>query len=156
VAVTVERERPDHPDAEALVMELEAHLAARYPVQSRHGFSVRQLIDEGVELFLVRDDGVAAGCAGILFVPDDPEPYAELKRMYVREAFRGRGHARRVLTRLLERARERDVPVVRLETGIEQVEAIGLYESLGFRRCRPFGPYRDDPLSPTYELRLDD
>jgi ribosomal protein S18 acetylase RimI-like enzyme len=32
--------------------------------------------------------------------------------------------------------------------------AIGLYESMGFRRCAPFGPYRDDPLSPCYELRL--
>ncbi|HEU0242289.1 MAG TPA: GNAT family N-acetyltransferase [Candidatus Limnocylindrales bacterium] len=153
--VTLSRERPDHPDAEALVLELEEHLAARYPAESRHGFSVQQLVDQGVHFFVLRDDGAPAACGGILFVEDDgPEPYGEIKRMYARGAYRGKGYGRRVLARLLDHARERGVTLVRLETGLDQVEAIGLYESMGFRRCPPFGPYRDDPLSPTYELRI--
>lgn len=153
--VTITLERPDTPDAEALVLELEAHLAARYPAESRHGFSVRQLVDQGVDFFVLREDGRPAACGGILFVEGDgPERYGEVKRMYARDAFRGRGYGRRVLARLLEHARDRGVPLVRLETGIDQVEAIALYESMGFRRCPPFGPYREDPLSPTYELRL--
>ncbi|HEX5827104.1 MAG TPA: GNAT family N-acetyltransferase [Candidatus Limnocylindrales bacterium] len=153
--MTIAPERPDAPDVEALIMELEAHLAARYPAESRHGFSVQRLIEQGVEVFVLRDDGVAAGCGGILFVDDDgPEPYGELKRMYVRDAYRGRGYGRRIIERLAERARERGIALLRLETGIDQVEAIGLYEAFGFRRCPPFGPYREDPLSPTYERRL--
>jgi len=153
--VTITSERPDTPEAEALVMELEEHLAARYPAESRHGFSVRQLVDQGVDFFVLREDGRPAACGGILFVEGEgPEPYGEVKRMYARDAFRGKGYGRRVLARLLDYARDRGVPLVRLETGIDQVEAIGLYESMGFRRCPPFGPYREDPLSPTYELRL--
>jgi putative acetyltransferase len=153
--VAITQERPDTPDAEALVMELEAQLAARYPAESRHGFSVRRLVEQGVDFFVLREDGHPAACGGILFVDDDgPEPYGEVKRMYARDAFRGRGYGRRVLARLLDHARERGVSLVRLETGIDQVEAISLYESMGFRRCPPFGPYRDDPLSPTYEVRL--
>jgi putative acetyltransferase len=153
--VTIARERPDTPDAEALVMELEEHLAARYPAESRHGFSVRQLVEEGVDFFVLREDGRPAACGGILRVDGDgPEPYGEVKRMYARDAFRGKGYGRRVLTRLLDHAREQRLTLVRLETGIDQVEAIGLYESMGFRPCPPFGPYRDDPLSPTYELRM--
>ena len=154
MSVTVTPERPDHPDAAALVMELEAHLAARYPAESRHGFSVERLVEDGVDFFVVRDDGVPAGCGGILFVTDEPVPYGEVKRMYVRDEFRGRGFGRLVLEALLEHARGRGITVLRLETGVDQVEAIGLYESIGFRRCPPFGPYRDDPLSPCYELRL--
>jgi putative acetyltransferase len=153
--VTIARERPDTPDAEALVMELEEHLAARYPAESRHGFSVRQLVEEGVDFFVLREDGRPAACGGILRVDGDgPEPYGEVKRMYARDAFRGKGYGRHVLTRLLDHAREQRLTLVRLETGIDQVEAIGLYESMGFRPCPPFGPYRDDPLSPTYELRM--
>ena len=153
--VEITAERPDTPDAEALVLELEDHLAARYPAESRHGFSVRQLVDQGVHFFVLREDGRPAACGGILFVEGEgPEPYGEVKRMYARDEFRGKGYGRRVLARLLEHARDRGVTLVRLETGIDQVEAIGLYESMGFRRCPPFGPYRDDPLSPTYEVRL--
>jgi putative acetyltransferase len=154
MTVDIARERPDSPDAERLVLELEEHLAARYPSESRHGFSVQRLVEQDVHFFLLREDGEAAGCGGILFAADGAEPYGELKRMYVRDAFRGRGFGRRILAHLAQHARDRGVHLLRLETGIDQREAIGLYESLGFRRCPPFGPYRDDPLSPCYELRL--
>jgi putative acetyltransferase len=155
MTVVITHERPDTPEASALVHELEDHLAARYPAESRHGFSVQQLIDQGVTFFVLRSDGRPAGCGGILLVHDEDEPYGEIKRMYVRDEFRGCGFGRRILDRLAQRARANGIVLLRLETGIDQVEAIGLYESIGFRHCPPFGPYRDDPLSPCYELRLE-
>ena len=100
-------------------------------------------------------DGVPAGCGGILFVdPTDDEAYGEVKRMYVRSEHRGQGLGRRILEGLVAHARDRGVLLLRLETGIDQREAIGLYEAMGFRERPPFGPYREDPLSPCYELRL--
>lgn len=153
-SITVQPERPDSPDASALVEELEAHLASRYRSESRHGFSVERLVASGVPFFVARFDGAAAGCGGILFVDDPAGAYAEIKRMYVRAAYRGRGIGRQVLDRLIDEARARRVALLRLETGVDQVEAIALYESAGFRRSPPFGPYRDDPLSPCFELRL--
>jgi GNAT superfamily N-acetyltransferase len=153
--ITLELERPDTPDAATLVEELEAHLAARYPAESRHGFSVQRLVEEGVDFFVLRVDGVPAGCGGILFVdPTDDEAYGEVKRMYVRSEHRGQGLGRRILAGLVAHARDRGVLLPRLETGIDQREAIGLYEAMGFRERPPFGPYREDPLSPCYELRL--
>ena len=153
--ITLELERPDTPDAATLVEELEAHLAARYPAESRHGFSVQRLVEEGVDFFVLRVDGVPAGCGGILFVdPADDEAYGEVKRMYVRPHHRGEGLGRRILEGLVAHARDRGVLLLRLETGIDQREAIGLYEAMGFRERPPFGPYREDPLSPCYELRL--
>ena len=155
--ITIIREQPDAPDASALVLELEDHLAARYPAESRHGFSVERLVSDGVAFYVARVDGAAAGCGGLLEVPTPAagdQPYCEVKRMYVRPGFRGLGIGRRVLDQLIEHAREDRFRVVRLETGIDQLAAIGLYESVGFRKCAPFGPYREDPLSPCYELRL--
>jgi putative acetyltransferase len=40
---------------------------------------------------------------------------------------------------------------LRLETGIYENEAIGLYEASGFRRVPPFGEYKEDPLSLFFE-----
>ncbi|MEI7742772.1 MAG: GNAT family N-acetyltransferase [Chloroflexota bacterium] len=154
MTVCVGPERPDHPDAAALIGELEALLAPEYPDESRHGLSVDQLLAQGVELLVLRDDGVPAACGGLLVVPDDEPPYGEVKRMYVRPAFRGRGHAKRILAQLEERAAVQGIAVLRLETGIHQREAISLYERMGYRMRGRFGPYREDPLSRYLEKRL--
>jgi len=144
-------ERPDSADAVALVTELEAHLAARYPAESRHGYSVEKLIREGVAFFVARVDGAAAACGGVQVYGGE---YAELKRMYVRPQWRRLGLGKRLLEELAAHARGRGVSLLRLETGIHQAEAIGLYEGYGFRRRPPFGAYRDDPLSLYFEKRI--
>jgi putative acetyltransferase len=146
--IAITQERPDAADAHSLIEELEAHLASLYPRESRHGFSVEKLLRERVAFFVSRADGQAAGCGGVMIVERE---YAEIKRMYVRPAFRGRGLGRLMLEHLVAHAQAQRIGVVRLETGIHQREAIALYESAGFRRIAPFGPYTDDPLSRCYE-----
>jgi len=74
--------------------------------------------------------------------------------MYVRPQFRGLGLAKLMLDHLETYARERGVGLLRLETGIYQNEAIGLYERMGFRSIPPFGGYREDPLSKFYEKQI--
>ena len=152
MSVTITQERPDSPDAVRLVLELEAHLQPLYPAASRHGFSVDRLLAEEVDFFVLRSDGAAAGCGGILFVDGE---YGEIKRMYVSPEFRGSGFGGRILDHLADHARSRGTTLLRLETGIHQREAIGLYERWGFHRIAPFGPYTGDPLSLCYERRLD-
>ncbi|HEV2236712.1 MAG TPA: GNAT family N-acetyltransferase [Ktedonobacterales bacterium] len=143
--------RPDTADAMLLIAELEAHLDPRYPPASRHGLSVEQLISQDVAFFVLRWDGAPAGCGGVKMTGDG---YGEIKRMYVRPHCRGRGFATMILGHLAEYARARGVGVLRLETGIYQREAIGLYERMGFYRIAPFGDYTADPLSVYLEMRL--
>jgi putative acetyltransferase len=149
--IAITQERPDAADAHALIEELEAHLASLYPRESRHGFSVEKLLRERVAFFVSRADGQAAGCGGVMIVERE---YAEIKRMYVRPAFRGRGLGRLMLEHLVAHARAQGLSVIRLETGIHQREAIALYESSGFRRIGPFGAYTDDPVSRCYEKTI--
>ena len=149
--VVIEPERPDSPDAVALIEELEALLAPQYPTESRHGLSVDRLIAESVAFFVVRYDGSPAGCGGIKLVGTG---YGELKRMYVRPAFRGLGLAKGLVERLAAHACEHGVSLLRLETGIHQREAIGLYERMGFQRIPAFAPYVPDPLSLCFEKAL--
>jgi len=153
MSVMITPERPDTPDAVALITELEATLAPLYPQESRHGLSVERLIAEGVPFFVLRSDGIAAACGGIKLFSTD---YGEIKRMYVRPQFRGSGFAKRMLTHLADYAQTHGITLLRLETGIHQHEAIGLYERMGFHRIPPFGDYRDDPLSVFFEKSLTD
>lgn len=150
--VMIAPERPDSEAATELIAELEAHLSPFYPPESRHGYSVAKLLREGVAFFVIRRDGLPAGCGGVQLYGSE---YGELKRMYVRPAFRGLGLGKLMLEHLATYAREQGVGCLRLETGIHQREAIGLYERMGFQRIGPFGAYPDDPLSRFYEKQID-
>jgi GNAT superfamily N-acetyltransferase len=149
VAVTIDPEPADSAESRRLIAELEAELDGAYPPESQHGYSVEKLISEGVHFFLVRSDAEAAGCGGVQLFGSE---YGELKRMFIRPPFRGRGLGRLLIDRLAEHAREYGVPLLRLETGIKQLEAIRLYEGMGFYQVPPFGPYRLDRNSVFYEL----
>jgi putative acetyltransferase len=149
--VSIVAERPDSVDAHTLIDELEAHLEPLYPKESRHGFSVEKLLQENVAFFVLRYDGSPAGCGGVKLFGTE---YGEVKRMFVRPQFRGLGLAKSMLDHLTQYAREKGIGLLRLETGIYQSEAIGLYERMGFRSIPPFGEYQEDPLSRFYEKQI--
>jgi ribosomal protein S18 acetylase RimI-like enzyme len=151
MSAVITPERPDGSDAVDLITELETHLETLYPAESRHGYSVEKLIAQAVAFFVLRDNGAPAGCGGIQLFGAE---YGELKRVYVRPRFRGLGFGKLLLDHLADYARARGVGLLRLETGVHQAAAIGLYERAGFRRIPPFGTYTEDPLSLCYEKRI--
>lgn len=151
MSAIITRERPDTFDAISLITELEAVLEPLYPPESRHGFSVDNLLASDVAFFLLRANETPACCGGIKLVGSE---YGEIKRMYVRPQFRGLGLRKLMLNHLADYAYAHNITLLRLETGIHQREAIGLYERLGFYRIPPFGPYTEDPRGRCYEKRL--
>jgi len=136
------------PAADPSVIELVAAAAAeaanRYGSQEARKFPV----DPFAKFVLATVDGVGAGCGAIQPIDDQT---VEVKRMYVRPAHRGTGIARRVLAALEDLAVGSHYPLIRLETGARQPEAIRLYESAGYRPIPPYGPYVHSPLSLCYE-----
>jgi len=147
----ISRERPDSDDARLLITELDAYLVPLSPKESRHGYPVEKLITEDVPFFIIRDNGIPAGCGGVKLFGSD---YGEIKRMYIRPQFRGLGFAKLMLDHLADYARSQGIAILRLETGIAQREAIELYERAGFQLIAPFGEYKPDPLSRFYEKRI--
>jgi ribosomal protein S18 acetylase RimI-like enzyme len=150
--VVISPERPDTEDAITLITELEAVLDPLYPSESRHGYSVEKLLRQGVAFFVIRHEGVLVGCGGVQLFGSE---YAEIKRMYIRPQFRGMGLAGLMLDHLAEYSRSNGVKLLRLETGVHQHEAIGLYERAGFKLVPPFGDYKPDPNSRFYEKRIE-
>jgi putative acetyltransferase len=153
MSIVILEERPDSADGAQLIAELEAHLSSQgYPPASRHGYSVDKLLREAIAFFVTRYGGLPAGCGGVKLFGTE---YGEIKRMYVRPAYRGLGLGKLMLAHLAEHARGQQVRVLRLETGIYQREAIALYEGSGFERRQSFGEYHDDPLSLFFEKSLE-
>ncbi|MEU4713759.1 GNAT family N-acetyltransferase [Micromonospora purpureochromogenes] len=96
-------------------------------------------------------DGRAVACGGVQSLD---AATGELKRMYVRPAYRGRGIARQLLTALEELAFQRGHSVVCLETGVYLPAAIGLYTSCGYEPIPVYGEYVDNPYSVCFAKRL--
>lgn len=95
--------------------------------------------------------GQVVGCGA--WQPLEPG-IAEIKRMYVRPSFRGRGIARQLVVALEEDALAAGRPVVRLETGTYLPSAIALYRSVGYLPIPAYGEYVGNPFSVCFEKRL--
>jgi putative acetyltransferase len=154
--IEIERVTSPTPEAATLLAALDAYLAARYTPDEQHGLHLDALFQPNVRFFVARLAGTAVGCGAIALA----DGYAEVKRMFSSDAARRRGVASAILERLEAEARAAGMPLLRLETGIYQPEAIALYERRGFALRGPFGPYLDmGPqqigTSVFYEKRLD-
>lgn len=144
-------ESPDQPAIIALIADLDAYQLALYPPESVYALDLASLLQPHVKFAVARTaDQAIVGCAAVVLNPG----YGEVKRMYVKPAARGLGAAKRLMALLEQAARDAACPLMALETGPAQPEAIALYARQGFERCGPFGDYRDDPLSVFMQKRL--
>jgi ribosomal protein S18 acetylase RimI-like enzyme len=101
-------------------------------------------------LLLALEDGAPAGCAALRRLENGA---GEMKRLYVRPAYRGRGLGRQLAEVLVDAARAAGCRALVLDTLPKMAAAIALYHALGFR---PRGPYAAAPTPGAlfFELRL--
>lgn len=100
-------------------------------------------------LYLAYCDGQVAGCIGLKKL--DAES-CEIKRLYVRPAFRGAGLARKLVNLILEDARQIGYQTVLLDTLPFLKEAIHLYDTLGFTYI---SSYNNSPMEGLIYMKLD-
>jgi len=125
-------------------------LQSLYPEESNHLVDPTDLGAEGNVLLGAEDLETLIGCVGYV----DQGDYAEVKRLFVSQEFRGQGVARVLMAELESRAVDAGHSIMRLETGIHQPNAMTLFESLRYRIRLPFGDYVNDPLSVFMEKKL--
>lgn len=122
--------------------------AAFAELVARYGPEGRSTVHAEARFLIAAVDGLAVGCGAVQ--PAGPR-MGELKRMYVRSEYRGRGIARSLLAALEQLAGNLDYQRLRLATGVRQPEAIALYESSGYVRIEPYGKYVNEPWVRCYQ-----
>ena len=99
-------------------------------------------------LYIAADHDRAAGCAGLT---RNDDRYCEIKRLYVRPAYRGQHISRLLLDQIIEDAKEIGYKYMRLDTFPYMHTAINLYEKYGFRHIEK---YNDNPAHNAVFMQL--
>ena len=157
-------------EADHLLALSDEYMASLYPAESNHLVSSESLrmgdavflgaffssrmpsspetadrTEKTDQLLLGGEVGECVGCVAARFYRE--AGYAEIKRLYVQEAYRGRGLSRTLMNAIEAEILAEGIDCARLEMGIYQPEADALYRSIGYRKIPPFGDYLVDPLS---------
>nr|WP_316654216.1 GNAT family N-acetyltransferase [uncultured Gellertiella sp.] len=151
MSVEIAEELPRQPGVIRLLDMSDAYMAALYPAESNHLLDLASLEKPGVWFLVARRGEDVVGCVSLVEAGDGT---AEIKRMFVDPEARGLKLGKRLMEELEALARRKGIEAIRLETGITQPEAIGLYRAWGYVEIGPFGAYRQDPLSLFMEKRL--
>jgi len=142
----IEQISPARADVRGLISQSDEQLAELYPPESNHLESTDDLSRLNVLVLGAFNDGALVGIGAVKILVEDVA-YGEIKRVFVTPEFRGQGISKLIMAELERRLIENQIGISRLETGIAQPEAIGLYKGLGYFERSPFGAYQLDPLS---------
>jgi putative acetyltransferase len=158
ISFTVEPLSANSPALQLLLCKSNDYMAALYPAESNHLEDVDALLPPAGLLLGVFAAGAMIGCGAVKYVEGDAAradvPYGEIKRVFVLDEHRGRGISKAIMQALEAHLVGHGIHVARLETGVRQPEAIGLYRCLGYLQRPPFGGYQLDPLSVFMEKSL--
>lgn len=135
--ITIKRTTSNNEDFGNLVLQLDAYL--RVLDGDDHAFYAQfnktSLLKNAVICY-ENDTAVGIGA----YKEFEPK-VAEIKRMYTLPECRGKGIAKAILSELETWAKEENYTTSILETGFLQVDAIGLYQKLGYTITENFGQY---------------
>ena len=141
------RTNSENPDFQLLVGELDLELKSR-DGEDHPFYAQFNKLDNIKYAIVAYEVDYPVGCGAIKTFSAET---MELKRMFVREAYRGKGIASRVLAELENWARELQCKSCVLETGKRQPEAVALYTKNGYQRTPNFGAYKNDENSICFE-----
>jgi putative acetyltransferase len=151
MTVSIAVENPLTEEIRALIAELNAALHALTPPEHCYHLTVEQMAGPDTAFFVAREDGVAIGCGALKRHAGD---IGEVKRMYTRPAYQGRGIGGRIVGEIETHARREGLRHLVLETGDRHPAAWRVYERAGFHRCGPVLDYPESSWSVFYEKPL--
>lgn len=108
--------------------------------KNRSQYAQYNYLDDIKDVIVAYDNNSPVACAS--FKRYDEE-CAEVKRVYVRDEYRGKGISKKLMELIEVYAKEKGFQALILETGRPMTRAIHLYQGIGFETIPNYGPYKD-------------
>ena len=123
------------------------------PDDSCHVLDIKGLKDSSIKFWSFWDNNQLIGCAALKFLDDE---HGEFKSIRVEDNSRGKGVGEKIISHLIEVAKNEGIKRLSIETGAGDFfkSARKLFKKFGFKTCRPFADYKEDHNSCYFDLEI--
>lgn len=108
-------------------------------------------LDDIQDVIVAYDEEIPVGCASFKKYDDE---CAEVKRVFIKQEYRGKGISKKLMELIEDIARERGYRYLILESGEPLVAAMALYRKIGYKVIPNYGQYKDMPDSICMKKKL--
>ena len=133
----------DNPEVNQLLNDHFIELRAASPKGSAHVLDIPGLKVSSIKFWSLWENDKLLGCGALKFLEKD---HGEFKSIRVHNDFRGKGNGMKVITHLIEKAKDLGIKKLSIETGSGEffAPARRLFDKCGFKPCPPFAHYKKD------------
>ena len=144
----------DDPEVHKLLTKHFVELRAASPEGSAHVLDIPGLKTPSIKFWSLWDNNQLIGCGALKFLD---ETHGEFKSIRVADKFKGKDKGIKIINHLIEQASKLGIKKLSIETGSGKFfePARKLFKKCGFKDCKPFAHYKEDPNSCYMNLSLD-
>ena len=116
------------------------------PEESAHVLDIEGLKDQNIKFWSLWEDNLLMGCGALKFLNKE---HGEFKSIRLVDSFRKKGNGIKILKHLIFEAKKLNIKKISVETGTGDffAPARKLFSKCGFKLCKPFAHYKEDPNS---------
>ena len=123
------------------------------PEGSAHVLDIEGLKDQNIKFWSLWEDNLLMGCGALKFLDKE---HGEFKSIRVADKYRKNGMGEKIISHLIDQAKQIGIKKLSTETGAGEffAPARKLFKKFGFKECKPFAHYKEDPNSCYYTLNI--
>ena len=143
----------DNPEVNQLLKNHFIELRSVSSEGSTHVLDIEGLQDKSIKFWSIYENDKLIGCGALKFLDT---MHGELKSIRVADSFKKKGYGKKIIKVLIEKSRQLNIKKISVETGSGEffLPARKLFKNSGFKECKPFSHYVDDPNSCYMSLNL--
>ena len=143
----------NNPEVNNLLTKHFIELRSVSPEGSAHVLDIPGLKDPTIKFWSLWDEGELVGCGALKLLEKE---HGEFKSIRVADRYRKNGMGEKIIAHLIDQAKQIGIKKLSIETGSGDffAPARKLFKQFGFKKCKPFAHYKEDPNSCYYTLNI--
>ena len=143
----------DNPQVNELLKTHFIELKSVSPEGSSHVLDIEGLKVPSIKFWSLWENNDLIGCGALKILSEN---HGEFKSIRVANRFRQKKYGEKIIAHLIEKSKNQGIKKLSVETGAGEffAPARKLFKNFGFKECKPFAHYKDDPNSCYYNLNL--